>query len=135
MVKRNTISETQFEKAVVDVAHMFGWKVASFRNSMSAAGSHLTAVKYDGKGYVDLSMFHPCGEIVLAEIKAEKGRLSPAQKQWGETLTECSNVNDISGPPIKDDFYLGMRYVVWRPSDGDDIISYLSFGKTRTWTP
>ena len=130
------ISEASFEAAVVDIAHLYGWKIASFRQAGGRAdGGFRTPVKYDGKGYVDLTMVHPCGEIVFAEIKAQKGRLSPHQKEWGRVLADCSNRDRESGFPIKDDFDLGMRYVVWRPSDGDDIISYLSFGRVKEWSP
>lgn len=65
-------------------------------------------------GEPDLRMVHPKRhQVIFAELKTEKGRLSkarwnksktrllPGQDEWGEALQSC----------------LGVQYYLWRPSD------------------
>jgi hypothetical protein len=113
--------EIEFERAIVDLAHTFGWKVASFRQAGTGKGWR-TPVKYDGKGYVDLTMVHSSGKIIFAEIKAAKGKLSPEQVAWQETLL-------LASTPWGDN----VRYFVWKPKDSNQIAKVLSFGRVTSW--
>ena len=109
------MTESEFSDSVVELAHMFGWRVAAFRPARTTKGWR-TAVRYDGAGYPDLSMAHPNGTIILAELKV-KAPLSDVQKVWSATLA-------LSGV-----------YRLWRPSDGDVIVRELSFGRVLEWKP
>jgi len=109
------MTESEFSDAVVDLARMFGWRVAAFRPARTTKGWR-TAVRYDGAGYPDLSMAHPHGAIILAELKVTTP-LSDAQKVWAATLA-------LSGV-----------YRLWRPQDGDLIAGELSFGRITQWKP
>ena len=46
--------------------------------------------------------------VMFRELKTDKGRLTTAQKNWGDKLTEA-----------------GSDYAVWRPKDIDEIVKEL----------
>jgi hypothetical protein len=80
-------TEKGFQQAVVDLSRLLGWRVFYVRDSRGSPG-----------GWPDLTL---CKDRVLfRELKAERGRLSLDQEQWGELLTRA-----------------GMDWAVWRPSD------------------
>lgn len=122
--ERCSMLEAEFERAIVEMAHLFGWRVASFRPAMSSKG-WATPVKFDGAGFPDLTLVHPDGFVVFAEIKSQSGKLSPGQVEWAETFARSS---DRFGTTA-------VRYRVWRPSDGDAIARLLSFGRVTEWAP
>jgi len=99
------IFEADLQRAVIDYAHMTGWRVAHFRAAQTG-GRWTTPVSADGAGFPDLVMARR-GRVVIAELKADKGRLRPEQTEW---LAEL-------GPDIAGD---RLRVFVWRPSDWFD---------------
>ncbi len=119
-------TEIVFEQKIVEMAHLFGWKVASFRPGGSKKGFR-TPVKYDGKGYVDLTLVHPArGCVIFAEIKRDRGMvMSPEQGDWGEWITQCAVRSGTDA----------IRYRLWQPRNGNDIISELSFDRVKEWRP
>lgn len=121
------MKEIEFQDAIVDVARLYGWKVASFRTSQQA-GRYMTAVRYDGVGYPDLTMVHPKGALIFAEIKAKRGVMSDPQLEWQRVLEECTE-------GIVDHFNrtYGVHYYLWKPADADEIMDVLSFGKQKEW--
>lgn len=87
-------SEKAFQQAVVEYARLNRWKVF-----------HPFDSRRSEPGWPDLTMVR--GEMLLfAELKTEKGRLSPAQEDWTSELQGVSN--GAAG---------AMRVYVWRPSD------------------
>ena len=85
------ITEKQFESQVKDLAKLFGWKYYhTWRSIHSPAG------------FPDCVMVR-LSRIIFAELKSEKGKVSPAQQEWLDAL---GNVGD------KD-----MQVYLWRPSD------------------
>jgi hypothetical protein len=112
------MTESEFEQAVVDTAHVFGWKVVGHRPMRTKHG-WATGWKYDGTGWPDLTLAHPDrGLLITAELKPAKGRLSSEQIEWGDTLERLRATSDNH-----------IRYYVWRPADWDDIVTLLSAGK------
>ena len=104
------ISEEQFLKQVIMLANAFHWKVAHFRTSLSQSGKWITAVQGDGKGFPDLVLVRlDPPEVIFAELKSQKGRLSPEQKEWLDLLKGS-----------------GQQVYVWRPDDYGDIKLILS---------
>lgn len=95
-------TERQFQDAVVDYARTQGWMVAHFRNSMTAAGRHATAVAYDGAGFPDLVLVRD--RVVFAELKSQRGRATGRQHMW---------LNELNAA--------GVETHLWRPSDWPDI--------------
>lgn len=95
-------SEAQFQKAVIDLAHRLGWRVAHFRPAMNKRGQWMTAVQADGAGFPDLVLARD--RIVFVELKAPGKQLSNAQVEWAEAIHKASG-----------EFYC------FKPADWDEI--------------
>ncbi len=77
-----TVSEIDFQKQVIDYAHLKGWRVAHFRGAWSKDGKrYVTPVGADGKGFPDLVLVRK-GELLFAELKSQNGKLSAEQETW-----------------------------------------------------
>jgi hypothetical protein len=98
-------TEAGFTAAVIDFAHVLGWTVAHFRPARTAHGWR-TPVQADGGGFPDLVLVRE--RVVFAEVKAEQGRLAPAQRAWREHLEAA-----------------GAEWHEWRPSDWPAIVAAL----------
>jgi len=92
------VTEAEFQRIVIDMAHLFGWRVAHFRPARTARGWR-TPVAADGKGFPDL-VLAKAGRVIFAELKTDTGRLSDDQQAWRDALPDA---------------------VVWRPRDLDEI--------------
>jgi VRR-NUC domain len=75
------ISEAELQQAVIETARTFGFLVAHFRPAKTNKGWR-TPVSADGKGFPDLVMVHPLRGLMFAELKSDRGNLSPDQKRW-----------------------------------------------------
>ena len=130
----NTDTEIIFEQKIVELAHLWGWKVASFRNAGGKNGGYRTPVKYDGKGYTDLTLIHDKGFIIFAEIKKEKNpaEYTDEQRAWGERIDLASAAINRD---LRDASPARVFYRLWRPRHGDEIATLLSFGRVTEWTP
>src|SRR6266568_2387284 len=94
-----SLSEQDFMQQIIDLAHIYGWLCYHTYDSRRSA-----------PGYPDLAFCHPTRcHYFLAELKAERGRLSPAQKLWIDALHAA-----------------GIECHVWRPSDFDAIVERLT---------
>lgn len=93
MVDPRRISERDFAKQVIDLAHLYGWKIAHFRPAMTKHGWR-TPVQADGKGFFDLVMVRKY-RLIFAELKSEKGKMSYEQIEWAHALRDsCGEVYD-----------------------------------------
>jgi hypothetical protein len=101
------LKERDWQKQVIDLARLCGWHIAHFRPARTEHGWR-TPVQADGQGYPDLTMVRR-GELIFAELKADKGRLTKKQEDWLEKL---------GGVP-------GIKVRVWRPSDFDQVVEEL----------
>lgn len=62
---------------------------------------HTRDSRRSDNGFLDLVLVKPStGEIIYAELKAERGKVSDEQQAWIDALAAC-----------------GQRVFVWRPSD------------------
>ena len=95
--------ESEFQGIVIDMAHLYGWRVAHFRSVRTPPG-YRTPVAADGAGFPDLVLAKR-GELIFAELKTERGRMSDAQREWIKLLPGA---------------------VVWRPRDLEYIEGRLS---------
>jgi hypothetical protein len=98
----HALSEKVFAQQVVDLARLLGWSV--YRTWLAVRSP---------AGFPDLVLAKPDRPLVLAELKSERGRLSPAQEQWLEVLRQVP----------------GICVFVWRPSDWDAIVETLQGGR------
>lgn len=76
--------EAQFQLAVIDLARVLRWCVAHFRPALRKSGRWSTPVAADGAGFPDLVLVRD--RVIFAEIKGDKGRVSPAQDAWASAL-------------------------------------------------
>jgi hypothetical protein len=106
----------EMQKAIIDVGHTFGWRIAHFRPMQDRRGVWRTPVAADGAGFPDLVLLHPRREGVLwREIKGRYETVRPDQLAWGEALM-------VSGED----------WAIWRPAQWEpEIVPLLTFGKGR----
>lgn len=95
--------EDDFKDWVIELATRLGWRVHHARPARTQRG-YRTPIQ-GHRGFPDLALAR-AGVVWLVELKAERGRFGPGQREW---LAE-----------------LGDRAVVWRPADRDRIVEVLS---------
>lgn len=82
------LSERDWQDRVVDLAKLRGWRhFHAYSNRRSPAG------------WPDLALVR-AGRLVLAELKTERGRIRPEQRQWLDALGQVP----------------GVEVHLWRPS-------------------
>ena len=94
--KASSLSEREFQAAVMTIAHQLKWL---FYHTHDSIGSQA--------GFPDLVMVRG-KRLIFAELKTEKGKLSMQQLEWTTGLTETA-----------------AEVYVWRPSMMDKIIETL----------
>lgn len=110
-----SISEKEWQAQVLEIFGYHGWKVTHAHKAMLRDGSWITPVDADGKGFPDLLAVHPAaGDILVAELKTEKGTASPEQLQW-LTWFEAAQISAY----------------LWRPHDVDAVIARISDPQRR----
>ena len=72
----STWTEKQFQAQVVGLAKQLGWMAY-----------HTYDSRRSEPGYPDLTLVHPQHGLIFAELKTEKGRVSPEQREWLEVLS------------------------------------------------
>lgn len=90
------VREREWQQQVIDLARMYGWLVY-----------HTFDSRRSEPGFPDLTLVH--SGVVFAELKTDRGRLSPAQEVWLSRLRAA-----------------GAEVHVWRPRDLDDVIGRIS---------
>ena len=98
----NHITEREFQATVVALARAYGWMVNGVLEQREYS-------KRLSKGFPDLVLarYKPgsiVGWLIFAELKSQKGRVSPEQRAWLTLLSVC-----------------GQDTFVWRPGDLDEI--------------
>jgi hypothetical protein len=106
-------TEEAFQQQIIDLAHLHGWRVAHFRTvriqRKDGSVYYATPVQADGEGFPDLILLKYC-DCIIAEVKADKGKLSYSQKHW---LSKWDDIPKVS-------------VYVWRPRDWPEIEKRLS---------
>ena len=98
------LSEKDFQVNVLEAAAWSGW-LAYHPERGQLNGRWLTP---GSNGFPDLVLAHPQRGVMFVELKADTGRLSDAQVEWLQTLTDG-----------------GAEAHVWRPRDWDRILARL----------
>lgn len=103
--------EGAFQQAVVDFAHLCGWRVASFRavrvQRRTGEVYYETPVGADGKGWPDIALTKP-GRFIVAELKIPPNTTTPEQVEWLRAF-------EAAGVPA----------FVWGPADWPEIETVL----------
>lgn len=74
-------TEATFTRAVIQMARLFGWRVAHFRPARTKDGGWVTPVQGDGKGFPDLVLLKQL-RMVVAELKVRGNTVTPEQRSW-----------------------------------------------------
>jgi hypothetical protein len=98
--------EKDLQKAVVDIAHLSGWKVHHTRTVQIAGGGW--ASPCIDKGFPDLILVNELGECLAVELKSDKGNASIDQLNWLRMLHAA-----------------GVETHIWRPADWGYIVARL----------
>lgn len=90
------MSEDELLEGITDALTVGGWLWHHLRRSD-------LALQQGRSGWPDIVALHPeRGEVFVAELKAQRGRLEPAQQEWLDAFSAC-----------------GIPGVVIRPGDYD----------------
>lgn len=87
------ISEKAWQQQVVELAELYGWLVY-----------HTYDSRRSNPGWPDLVLCR-APELVVVELKRDKGRLTPAQRVWLDALERS-----------------GVETAVWRPADFETVV-------------
>lgn len=117
------MNEKALQLAVIELARLLGWKVAYFRPARVMRGggeTYETPIGADGKGWPDLTLAHPKQRrLLFVELKARGGRLSAAQCDWLDTLTDTECCEPYCWTPL--DWTDGtVERLLRRMEDGSD---------------
>lgn len=74
------MTERELQSACVDLARLFGWRVAHFRPALTKRGWR-TPVEADGKGFPDLLLVRG-QQIKVRELKVGRSKPTEEQKDW-----------------------------------------------------
>ena len=96
------ISEAALLDAAVAIAKGKGWLVYHALPSMNRRGAWATHFR-GHKGFPDLVLAHPQGDLLVVELKSEIGRVSEGQVRWLNTFTAA-----------------GIETHLWRPAQLKD---------------
>lgn len=106
------MTEAELQNAVCDLARHGGWLTMHTRPAQTARGWR-TPITGD-PGYPDLTLAHPKHGIIIAELKTDRGRCTPQQNRWLDTLTTATSDK--------------VRIHLWRPADWPAIVNILTPG-------
>jgi len=118
------MTEAQWQRQVVDLARLGGWRIAHFGVARTEKGWR-TPVREDGAGWPDLVLVRD-GELIFAELKTDAGRLRPEQEEWladlqeveRRVMTERRQMPTAAGRLI-------VSVLLWRPSDLPEVLGIL----------
>ncbi len=101
------VNERIWQDQVVTLARMNGWHVFHPSPHQVRPG----VFRSDGVGFPDLVLAHRERGLIFAELKTERGKVSPAQKAWALAIAPHA------------------EWYLWRPSQIDLIAKRLGGGK------
>jgi len=92
------VTERDLREQVRDLCNLFGWKMYFTWTSI-----------HSPRGFPDLVLANPEQKrVIFAELKSDKGKVTPQQEEWLSTLKAC-----------------GQTVYVWRPADIEAIAEIL----------
>jgi hypothetical protein len=100
------LTEAEFQQAVIDTANWTGWLV--FHPRPAQTGSRWRTAFTGHPGFPDLVLVHRDRGVIFAELKSERGKTTPGQRQWLNALEDAN-----------------AETYLWRPQDFDFIVDRL----------
>jgi hypothetical protein len=107
------LTEKDFQKQLLEMARMFGWRVAHFHDSRRQVKPGVFVGDKDAAGFPDLVLVRP-PDILVLELKRELGKTTDAQDEWLAALLGC-----------------GIEARVVRPSDWNYLVDRLKPGRRQ----
>ncbi len=105
-------AEAAFQRTVIEMAQVYGWKVAHFRPARTKDGGWITPVAADGKGFPDLfCVRRSTRQRFAAELKVPPNTVTTEQDEWLTALEAC-----------------GIPAYTWTPLDWEEIERVLKDG-------
>ena len=102
------LSEAEFQKSVIQLAKLHGWRVMHTQPAQIRPGKWITP-NTGNQGFPDLVLSHPYRGTIFVELKNAKGVISEAQWDWIHSLEDS-----------------GQEVHVWRPKDLEKISERLA---------
>lgn len=96
------LTEAQFQRQIIDLAHLLGY-----------LAYHTYDSRRSEPGFPDLVLVHPCGDLLMPELKVGNRQPSIAQAHWLTLLRGA-----------------GIEAPVWRPRDWERIVERLTRHRT-----
>lgn len=103
-----SVTEKEWGDTVLEIARMRGWLSIHFRPAQRRNGRWETPLAGD-LGFPDLVMAR-APRLLIAELKAENGSPSLAQRHWLGVLNACTQ----------------LEAHIWRPSDVQGVLKTLA---------
>jgi hypothetical protein len=124
------LSETAFEGQVRGLAEFYGWRGYHTRDSRGSA-----------RGFPDwvwVRVDATIAELLIVELKTDRGRTKPEQGEWLEELGAVANGVTAYVDAVKANQGMGITFPqprvevhLWRPQDFDAIHARLARGRRR----
>lgn len=92
------MTEADFQKTVIGIAKRNGWLIYHAVPAQVRPGVWRTTYTGD-RGFPDLMMVHPKRGGLFVELKTGRGKVTPEQERWIDTLQQA-----------------GYEAYVWRPA-------------------
>src|SRR5688572_2816806 len=92
------MTESAFQRQVMALGKLFGWRACHFLPGMNRRGQWRTAVQGQGNGFPDVVLVRD--RVSWVELKTDTGRLTPEQEDWAACLSAA-----------------GQEVYLWRPRD------------------
>ena len=93
------LTESDFQRRVIDYARLCGWRVHHSRPVRLPSGRHATPLQ-GHRGFPDLALARR-GVVILAELKQDGRYPEPDQRAWRDAI--------------------GRQWRLWRPADWPEI--------------
>ena len=92
------MTETDLKSIVVNLARRYGWLIHHDLPAMNIRGRWATHVEGD-VGFPDLLLVHPNrGQMLVVELKSEKGKTTTSQDNWLAAFALAGIENHVVRP-------------------------------------
>lgn len=85
------ITEAAYQSQILQLAELRGWKRAHFHDSRRQVKPGVFVGDKDAKGFPDLVLGRklPRPDLIVWEVKKEKGVVTPEQEEWLDIINAC----------------------------------------------